>query len=173
MEYLCFKFIPLWQERKRGREGERARDFSTPRYDLTGWFPWCKSREKHYSGQSATTLKIRKPEALEWVGVELLLIQICWPIQHSKVYPVSQPLLLNVLIKLFTLFIWRTSSVCGPSGSSGKALGYRLDGPGSIPGVGGMEIFLHSFVSRLALVSTQHPIKWVPGNFPGGKCGRP
>ena len=29
----------------------------------------------------------------------------------------------------------------GPGGSSGKALGYRLDGPGSIPGVGGVEIF--------------------------------
>ena len=25
----------------------------------------------------------------------------------------------------------------GPGGSSGKALGYGLDGPGSIPGVGG------------------------------------
>ena len=29
----------------------------------------------------------------------------------------------------------------GPGGSSGKALSYELDGPGSIPGVGGMEIF--------------------------------
>ena len=56
----------------------------------------------------------------------------------------------------------------GPGGSIGKALGYGLDGPG----VGGMEIFLHSFVSRLALGSTQPPIKWVPGNFPGGKGGR-
>ena len=26
---------------------------------------------------------------------------------------------------------------CGPGGSSGKALSYGLDGPGSIPGVGG------------------------------------
>ena len=40
-----------------------------------------------------------------------------------------------------------------------RALGYGLDGPGSIPGVGGVEIFLHSFVSRLALGSTQPPIK--------------
>ena len=30
---------------------------------------------------------------------------------------------------------------CGPGGSSGKALGYGLGGPGSIPGVGRMEIF--------------------------------
>ena len=29
----------------------------------------------------------------------------------------------------------------GPDNSSGKALGYGLDGPGSIPGVGGIEIF--------------------------------
>ena len=29
----------------------------------------------------------------------------------------------------------------GPGGSSGKAFSYRLDGPSSIPGVGGMEIF--------------------------------
>ena len=48
---------------------------------------------------------------------------------------------------------------CGPGGSSGKALSCGLDGPGSIPSVGGVEIFLHSFVSRLALGSTQPPIK--------------
>ena len=47
----------------------------------------------------------------------------------------------------------------GPGGSSGKVLGYGLDGPGLILGVGGVEIFLHSFVSRLALGSTQPPIK--------------
>ena len=35
----------------------------------------------------------------------------------------------------------------GPGSSSGKALVYGLDGPGSIPGVGEVEIFLHSFVS--------------------------
>ena len=47
----------------------------------------------------------------------------------------------------------------GPGSSSGKALSYGLDGPGSIPGVGGVEIFLCSFVSRLVLGSTQPPIK--------------
>ena len=47
----------------------------------------------------------------------------------------------------------------GPGSSSGKVLGYGLDGPGLIPGVGGVEIFLHSFVSRLVLGSTQPPIK--------------
>ena len=40
----------------------------------------------------------------------------------------------------------------GPSGLSGKALGYSLGGPDSIPGVGGVENFLHS-VSRLVLRS--------------------
>ena len=44
--------------------------------------------------------------------------------------------------------------------SSGKALGYRLDGPGSIPGGGGVVIFLYSFVSRLVLGSSQPPVKW-------------
>ena len=39
-----------------------------------------------------------------------------------------------------------------PGSSSGKELGYGLDSPGSIPGVGGVEIFLHSFVSRLVEV---------------------
>ena len=47
----------------------------------------------------------------------------------------------------------------GPGSSSGKALGYGLDGPGSILGVGGVEIFLHSFMSRLVLRSIQLPIK--------------
>ena len=47
----------------------------------------------------------------------------------------------------------------GPGSSSGKALDYWLDGPGSIPGVGGVEIFLHLFVSRLVLGSTQPAIK--------------
>ena len=47
----------------------------------------------------------------------------------------------------------------GPGGSSGKALGCGLDDAGSIPGVGWVEIFLHSFMSRLALGFTQPPIK--------------
>ena len=49
----------------------------------------------------------------------------------------------------------RYSSMTGSGGSSSKALGCGLDGPG----VGGVEIFLHSFVSRLVLGSTQPPIK--------------
>ena len=40
-----------------------------------------------------------------------------------------------------------------------RRLATVLDGPGSITGVGGgVEIFLHSFVSRLALGCTQPPI---------------
>ena len=42
----------------------------------------------------------------------------------------------------------------GPGSRSGKALDYGLDGPG----VGGVEIFLHSFMSKLILGSTQPPI---------------
>ena len=53
----------------------------------------------------------------------------------------------------------------GPGGASGKALRYGLDGPGSIPGVGGVEIFLHSFVSRLVLGSTQTSYKMSTGEF--------
>ena len=53
----------------------------------------------------------------------------------------------------------RIVGASGPGSSSGKVLGYGLDGPGSIPGVGGVEIFLHSFVSRLVLGFTQPLIK--------------
>ena len=61
----------------------------------------------------------------------------------------------------------------GSGSSSGKALAYGLNGPGSIPGVGRVEIFLHSFVSELVLGSTQPPIKMSTGGaFPGGKGGR-
>ena len=45
-----------------------------------------------------------------------------------------------------------------PGSLSGNVLGYGLDGPGSIPGRG-VEIFLHSFVTRLALECTQSLIK--------------
>ena len=38
------------------------------------------------------------------------------------------------------------------------ALDYELDGPSSIAGVGGVEIFLYYCVSRLVLRSTQPPI---------------
>ena len=57
------------------------------------------------------------------------------------------------------MYIYIYILYCGPGSSSGKALRYGLDGPGSIPGVGGVEIFLRSFVSRLVLRSTQPPIK--------------
>ena len=46
---------------------------------------------------------------------------------------------------------------CGPGNSSGKALAYGLDGLGFILGVRGVEIYLHSFMSRLDLGSTRPP----------------
>ena len=69
----------------------------------------------------------------------------------------------NIILYLF---------LCGPASSSGKVLNYGLDGLGSILGVGGVEIFLHSFVSRLVKGSIQPPIKYVLGAFPGGKDGQ-
>ena len=42
-------------------------------------------------------------------------------------------------------------------------LGEGLGGPGSISGVGEMEIFLDSFLSRLILGSIQPPVKLVLG----------
>ena len=54
----------------------------------------------------------------------------------------------------------------------GKTLDYSLDGPGLIPGLRGVEIFLHSFMPRLVLGSTQPPIKYIPGAFTKGKGGR-
>ena len=59
----------------------------------------------------------------------------------------------------YKIFNSGTGKNSGPGGSSGKALGCELDGPGSIPGVRGVEIFLYTFVSRLVLGSTRPPIK--------------
>ena len=61
--------------------------------------------------------------------------------------------------RLKMTFMNGTCGLCGPGSSSGKVLGYGLDGPGSNPGVGGVEIFLRYFVSRLVLRCTQPPIK--------------
>ena len=53
-----------------------------------------------------------------------------------------------------------TIFVNGPGSSYDKALGYGLDGPGSILGLGGgVEIFLHSYMSRLDLGYTQPSTK--------------
>ena len=44
------------------------------------------------------------------------------------------------------------NDLSGPGGSSGRTLGYGLNGADSIPGIGAVELFLHS-VSRLVLES--------------------
>ena len=98
-------------------------------------------------------------------------------IYYSNIVDISRPIVvllyvcsLHVLAKCYHLH--NISSVTDMKNSSGKALGYGLNGPGSIPDVGGVKIFLRSLVSRLVLGSTQPPIKWVPGNFTGSKGGR-
>ena len=47
---------------------------------------------------------------------------------------------------------------------------YFVDGPGSFQGIGGVEIFPHSFVSRLVLWFTQPSIIWVLGLSQGIKA---
>ena len=58
-----------------------------------------------------------------------------------------------------------------PGGSSGKALGYVLDGPGSIPGVGGVVIFS---LLRVQAGPGVHSTSYImsTGRLPRGKDGR-
>ena len=65
-----------------------------------------------------------------------------------------------------------TGDECGPGSSSGKVLGYGLNDPGSIPGVGGGGDF-----SSLLCVQTGSEVhsasyKMSTGSFPRGKGGR-
>ena len=55
---------------------------------------------------------------------------------------------------LFNYFYF-LKNICHSLSSSGKVLDYVMDDPGSIPGVVGVEIFLHSFDYRLVQGSTQ------------------
>ena len=57
-------------ERKSERELERGkgiewRDISTSRYDLTGWLPWCKSREKHDNFHAEVYNLLNTPRIME------------------------------------------------------------------------------------------------------------
>ena len=58
---------------------------------------------------------------------------------------------------------------CGPGSSSGKALGYGLDGLGSFPGVGGVEIFLLLCIQTGPDV---HSASYKMSTGGGGKGGR-
>jgi hypothetical protein len=58
---------------------------------------------------------------------------------------------------------------CSQESLSGTALGYGLDDPG-FESRKGLEIFLFTTASRLALGPTQPPIQWVPGPLPLGKA---
>ena len=88
-------------------------------------------------------------------------------VRYGQVAPLFIFFLVLLVLLLFTF------PNVGESGSStGKAFVYGQGGPGSIPGVGGVEIFLHFFVSRLVLGSIQLPVKWVDyrGLSPGIKA---
>jgi len=64
----------------------------------------------------------------------------------------------NFLCKHFVVISWYFHPECGWGSSVGIVTDYGLDGSGLNPG--GDEIFRPS---GLALVSTQPPVKWVPG----------
>ena len=89
--------------------------------------------------------------AFKWY---MSLLPSCRHILVSQTYLVTH--VIHTTIYLFNV----------PRKSSGKALGYELDAPGSIPGVGGVEIFLRSFVPTLV------HYKMSTGDFPVGKGGR-
>ena len=65
-----------------------------------------------------------------------------------------------LLDNIRSIKIYITHGGDGPGNSSDKALGYGLDSPGFIPGVRGVEIFLHSFFADWSWRSIQPPIKW-------------
>ena len=63
---------------------------------------------------------------------------------------------------------------CGPGSSSAKALGYGLDGPGSIPDVGGVGDFSSLLLAQTGpgVHSVSYKMSSIPGAFPGGNGDR-
>jgi hypothetical protein len=67
----------------------------------------------------------------------------------------------NIHVFLKSKHVTRFEDICYFMSSVGIAMGYGLDGWGSIPGRG--KNFIFSIMSRPALGPTQPPIQWVPG----------
>ena len=65
-------------------------------------------------------------------------------------------------------FSWSKVSGNGPGGASGKALRYGLDGPGSIPGVGGGGDFSSLFRVQTGPGVHSTSYKMSTGEFPRG-----
>ena len=71
---------------------------------------------------------------------------------------------IGTFILVINYFLYQ-NKFCGPGGSSGKALGYRLDGPGSIPGVGGGGDFSSPLLVQTGLGVHSTSYKMSTGKF--------
>ena len=81
------------------------------------------------------------------------------PIRHETRQLVVNLQLDYKLQSIAVYFIGNYILYLGRVAQEARYLGYELDGAGTIPGVGGVETFLYSFVSRLEAAerSTSHP----------------
>ena len=93
-----------------------------------------------------------------------------WLKSHATVI-VQWPTTVVVCIKAVLMSGFTVFNLWGQVALIGKALDCELRGTFSKADDQGLLIFLHSFVSRLALGPTRHPLKWVSGLL-CGKHGR-